>query len=64
MHHRVSRLHIVPEKYEFLISEYWEVLLIEVDEPTTYDESLNSLESNKWFETMKSEIDPMYTNQL
>ena len=39
-------------------------MLTEVDEPTTYNESLNSLESEKWLETMRSEMDPMYTNQV
>ena len=39
------------------MSGQWDVLLIEDDEPTTYDESLNSLESDKWLGAMKSEID-------
>ena len=39
-------------------------MLIKVDEPTTYDESLNSLESDKWLEAMKSEMDSMYANQV
>ena len=47
------------EKYGFLISKQKDVLLIEDDEPTTYDESLNSSKSDKWLEAMKSEIDSM-----
>ena len=39
-------------------------MLIEVDEPTTYDESLNSSEFDKWLEAMRSEMDSMYTNQV
>ena len=39
-------------------------MLIEDDEPTTYEESLNSSESDKWFIAMKSEMDSMYTNQV
>ena len=39
-------------------------MLIENDELTTYEESLNSLESNKWLLAMKSEMDYMYTNQV
>ena len=52
-------MRIVPKKYEFLISEQWHVLLTEVNEPTTNDESLNSSESEKWLEAMKSEMDSM-----
>ena len=39
-------------------------MLIENDEPTTYDESLNSSESDHWLKAMKSEMDSMYTNQV
>ena len=38
----------------FLISEQNDVLLIEDDEPTTYEEYLNSLDSNKRLILMKS----------
>ena len=39
-------------------------MLIKVDEPTTYDESSNSSESDKWLEAMRSKMDSMYTNQV
>ena len=39
-------------------------MLIEDDEPTTYEESFNSLESDKWFIAMKSEMDSVYANQV
>ena len=45
----------------FLISEQKNVLLIENDEPTTYEESLNS---SQWLKAMKLEMDSMYTNQV
>ena len=54
-----SRIRTILKKYGFLISEQLHVLLIEVNEPTTYDESLNSLESEKWLKAMKSEMDSM-----
>ena len=54
-----SRIHTVPKKYRFFISEYWNVLLTEINEPTTHDESLNSLESDKWLEAMNLEMDSM-----
>ena len=38
-------------------------MLTEINEPTTHDESLNSSESDKWLEAMKSEMDSMCINQ-
>ena len=61
---RVSRIRSFLERYGFLISERKDVLLVENDEPTTYEESLNSSESNQWLNSMKSEMDSMYTNQV
>ena len=40
------------------------ILLIEDNEPTTYEEYMNSLESDKWLISMKSEMDSMYENQV
>ena len=62
--HRTSRICFVPEGYGFLISEQKDVLLIENDELTTYEESLNSLESDQWLIAMKSEMNSMYTSQV
>ena len=64
MFRKTSRIRSVPERYGFLISEQKDVLLIENDEPTTYEESLNSSESDQWLKAMKSEMDSMYTNQV
>ena len=61
---RTSRIRTLPKRDGFLISEQKGVLLIEDVEPTTYKESLNSLESDKWFITMKLKMDSMYTNQV
>ena len=62
--HRTTRIRYVPERYGFLIREQKNVLLIENDEPTTYEESLNSSESDQWLNAMKVEMDSMYTNQV
>ena len=51
--YRTSRIHTLPTKYGFLISEQKDVLLIENDEPTTYEESINSSKFDKWFIAMK-----------
>ena len=60
---RTNRIHTVPKRYGFLINELKDVLLIENDEPTTYEESLNSSESDKWLIAMKSKMDSIYANQ-
>ena len=61
---RTSRIRSVLERYGFLISEQKDVLLIENDEPTTYEESMNSSESDQWLNAMKSDMDSMYTNEV
>ena len=61
---RTSRIRSVPKGYGFLISKQKDVLLVENDEPTTYEESLNSSESDQWLNAMKSKMDSMYTNQV
>ena len=61
---RKSRIRIVPERYIFLISEQRNVLLIEVDEATTYEESSNSSKFDKWFIAMKSKMDSMNVDQV
>ena len=61
---RTSRICTFPEGYGFLISEQNDILLIKDDEPTTYEEYMNSLKSDKWFIAMKSKMDSTYTNQV
>ena len=45
---RSSKIRTVPERYGFLISEQNDILLVEDDEPTTYEEYMNNSESEKW----------------
>ena len=59
---RTSRARTIPKRYGFLINEHRDVLLIENEEPTTYEESLNSSKYDKWLIAVKSEMDSMYTN--
>jgi hypothetical protein len=40
------------------------VMLTDQDEPATYMEAMEGLESKKWLEAMKSEIRSMYDNQV
>jgi hypothetical protein len=40
------------------------IMLSDHDEPATYTEAMEGLESEKWLEAMKSEIRSMYDNQV
>ena len=39
-----------------------ELLLIDQDEPTTYQEAVSGPDSEKWLSAMKSEMQSMYDN--
>ena len=41
-----------------------EVMLLDHDEPTNYEEAMMSLDSAKWFEAMKSEMGSIYENKV
>ena len=41
-----------------------EVMLLDNDEPTNYEEAMMSPDSMKWFEAMKSEMGSMYENKV
>ena len=41
-----------------------DVLLLESDEPTTYEEAMVSLDSEAWLEAMRSELKSMDENQV
>ena len=40
------------------------VMVVESDDPATYDEAMMSLDSDRWLEAMKSEMGSMYENQV
>ncbi|KAK8923669.1 hypothetical protein KSP39_PZI019346 [Platanthera zijinensis] len=62
---RSGRPRFEPERYGFLMSQIGNVLLMDHDdEPATYQEAMNGLDSDKWLEAMKSEMDSMYANQV
>ena len=50
---RSSRVRSAPEWYG---NHVLEVMLLDHDEPTNYEEAMMSPDSAKWFEAMKSEI--------
>ena len=41
-----------------------EVMLLDHDEPTNYEEAMMSLDSDKWLEAMKSEMRSIYENKV
>ena len=54
---RSTRVRSAPEWYG---NPVLEVMLLDHDEPTNYEEPMMSLDSMKWLEAMKSEMRSMY----
>ena len=55
-----------PEYYtpEWYGNPILEVMLLDHDEPTNYEEAMMSPDSVKWLEAMKSEMGSMYENKV
>ena len=58
---RSTRVRSAPEWYGNPILE---VMLLDHDEPTNYEEAMMSPDSAKWLETMTSEMGSMYENKI
>ena len=58
---RSTRVRFAPEWYG---NPVLEVMLLDHDEPTNYEEAMMSPDSDKWLEAMKSEIGSMYENKV
>jgi hypothetical protein len=58
---RSTRARFAPEWYD---NSVLEVMLLDHDEPTNYEEVMMSPDSDKWLEAMKSEIGSMYENKV
>jgi hypothetical protein len=61
---RSDRTRQPPMRYGFLVSENNDVIVVDKNEPTSYQEAINGPDSEKWLEAMKSEIQSMYDNQV
>ena len=61
---RSDRIRHEPERYGLLISDGNNEYMVDLDEPTTYQEAMAGPESAKWKEAMDSEIQSMYDNQV
>ncbi|KAK9018224.1 hypothetical protein V6N11_001203 [Hibiscus sabdariffa] len=57
--HRSTRERHEPERYGFLVTTHGDVILVDQDEPKTYQEAVASPDSEKWLEAMRSEMDSM-----
>ena len=51
-------------EHEWYSNPVLEVMLLDHDEPTNYEEAMISLDSVKWLEAMKSEMGSMYENKV
>ena len=60
---RSGRIRQNPKRYAFLITDNHDVILMD-DEPTSYQEAISSLDSNRWLESMKYEMQSMFDNQV
>ena len=58
---RSNRARSAPEFYG---NPVLEVILLDHDEPTNYEEAMMSPDSDKWLEAMKSEIGSIYENKV
>ncbi|KAK8686134.1 hypothetical protein V6N13_125161 [Hibiscus sabdariffa] len=54
----------VPERYGFLVTTHGDIILVDQDEPKTYQEAVSSPDFEKWIEAMRSEMDSMSDNQV
>ncbi|KAK8699137.1 hypothetical protein V6N13_115231 [Hibiscus sabdariffa] len=59
---RSTRERHEPERYGFLVTTHGDVILVDQDEPKTYQEAVASPDSEKWLEAMRSEMDSMSEN--
>ena len=58
---RSSKVQSAPEWYD---NPVLEVMLLDHDEPTNYEQAMMSPDSAKWLEAMKSEMGSMYENKV
>ncbi|KAK8644626.1 hypothetical protein V6N13_123928 [Hibiscus sabdariffa] len=52
------------ERYGFLVTTHGDVILVDQDEPKTYQEAVASPDFEKWLEAMRSEMGSMSENQV
>ncbi|XP_052198286.1 uncharacterized mitochondrial protein AtMg00820-like [Diospyros lotus] len=60
---RSQRISRPPNRYGFLVEGNEDNLLLDED-PITYKEAISDIDSGKWKEAMKFEMDSMYSNKV
>ncbi|KAK8544913.1 hypothetical protein V6N13_123221 [Hibiscus sabdariffa] len=61
---RSTRERHEPERYGFLVTTHGDVILVDQDEPKTYQEAVSSPDSEKWLNAMRSEMVSMSKKQV
>ena len=61
---RSGRIRQYPERYGFLVTDNHDVILMDHDEPASYQEAISTIDSDRWLEAMKSKMQSMYYNQV
>ena len=61
---RSSRIRHKAKRYGFLITNDKGIILVDHNEPITYQDAIVDPNSIRWHEAMKSEIKSMYDNQV
>nr|ABG22008.1 retrotransposon protein, putative, Ty1-copia subclass [Oryza sativa Japonica Group] len=61
---RSERIWRTPARYALLTTGQRDILLLDNDKPTTYEEAMVGPDSKKWLGAMKSEIESMHVNQV
>ena len=61
---RSGRIRHEPERYGFLVTDDKDLILVDQNEPTTYQEAIENQESKNWLGAMDSEMQSMYDNQV
>ena len=67
--HRSNRISRPPKRYMGILTEKVKKIFLmrdrgHSDDPTTFDEAMSNIDSEKWLDAMKSEIDSMHSNQI
>ena len=56
---RSDRIHEAPKRYRFLLTDGNNAMIMDQNEPTSYQEATSSPDSEKWLEAIKSEMQSM-----